>query len=259
MDPVSSGTAAFHPLPPYETSALRLESQCPFSVPELTAKIDPLQTFLLQVNFLRCPEGAMSEDLRKNLIALAEKDRLTRKRLIAEGALFEGYHPEMQALHESNADRLAEIIPTYGWPTSEIVGPDGAEAAWLIVQHAISRPAFQKACLTHLQEAADAGSAPPWQPAMLLDRIRMFEGLPQIYGTQFDWDDAGEMSPVPIQDPVSVDDRRAKIGLPSLKESLTKYRARLRPENRPTDLARHAAERQEWLVKAGWRSSPSDR
>jgi hypothetical protein len=225
----------------------------------MSASHHPLQTFLAGVSFLRCSEDAMAEDLRKSLIALAEKDRLTRERLVAEGAFFEGYHPEMQALHESNADRLAEIIPTYGWPTAEIVGPDGAEAAWLIVQHAISRPAFQKACLTHLQEAADAGSAPPWQPAMLLDRIRMFEGLPQIYGTQFDWDDAGEMSPVRIQDPASVDDLRAKIGLPSLKESLAKYRARIRPEDRPTDLARHAAERQEWLVKVGWRPSPSDR
>lgn len=201
----------------------------------------------------------MAEDLRKNLIALAEKDRLTRERLATQGALFEGYHPEMQAVHESNADLLAELISTYGWPTSEIAGPDGAEAAWLIVQHAISRPDFQRACLTHLQEAADAGGAPPWQPAMLLDRIHMFEGIPQIYGTQFDWDEAGEMSPVPIQDPATVDDRRAKIGLPSLKESLAKYRARLQPEDRPHDLARHAAERQEWLAKVGWRSTASDR
>jgi len=67
------------------------------------------------------------------------------------------------------------------------------------------------------------------------------------------------MNPVPIQDPASVDDRRANIGLPSLKESLTKYRARLRPQDRPNDLARHAAKRQEWLVKVGWRSSASDR
>jgi len=119
----------------------------------------------------------MAEDLRKNLIALAEEDRLTRERLLAQGDLFEGYHPEMQAVHEGNAVRLGELIATYGWPTSEIAGPDGAEAAWLIVQHAISRPNFQRACLTHLQEAADAGSAPPWQPAMLLDRIRMFEGF----------------------------------------------------------------------------------
>lgn len=201
----------------------------------------------------------MASDLRSKIIALAEEDRLTRERLLTDGTLFEGYHPEMQAVHESNADRLAELVSTYGWPTSEIAGSDGAEAAWLIVQHAISRPDFQRACLAHLQEAADAGSAPPWQPAMLLDRIRMFEGLPQIYGTQFDWDEAGEMNPVPIQDPASVDDRRAKIGLPSLREALAKYRARLRPEDRPTELARRAAERREWLVKVGWRSSTSDR
>lgn len=201
----------------------------------------------------------MATGLRTNLIALAQEDLQTRERLASDGSLFEGYHPEMQAVHESNAERLAELISTYGWPTPQIAGPDGAEAAWLIVQHAISRPDFQRACLDHLQKAADAGHVPLWQPAMLLDRIRMFEGQPQVFGTQFDWDDAGEMSPVPILDPASVNERRAHIGLPSLEESLAKFRARLRPEDRPNDLIQHLEERREWLVKVGWRTSTNDR
>jgi hypothetical protein len=40
------------------------------------------------------------------------------------------------------------------------------------------------------------GDAPALQAAMLEDRIRAFEGRPQRYGTQFDWDANGEPSPV---------------------------------------------------------------
>ena len=46
--------------------------------------------------------------------------------------------------------------------------------------------------LSALQAAAGRGEVPPLQPAMLEDRIRTFEGRPQRYGTQFDWDADGE-------------------------------------------------------------------
>ncbi len=74
-------------------------------------------------------------------------------------------------------------------------GRTGSGAVWLIVQHAIGLPSFQRRCLALLEAAVARGEAPAWQVAMLTDRIRSLEGRPQSYGTQFDWDSNGELSP----------------------------------------------------------------
>lgn len=86
------------------------------------------------------------------LIAMAELDRKVGDELAATGALYEGYHPRMAAVHEENAARLQAILAQLGWPTEVVVGERGAQAAWLIAQHAISRPEFQRSCLKLLAE-----------------------------------------------------------------------------------------------------------
>jgi hypothetical protein len=191
----------------------------------------------------------VTEDIREQLIARATKDLEVRERLRAEGSLFDGYHPEMQAVHEDNAAALDEIIQVHGWPTAELAGPDGAEAAWLIVQHAIGLPAFQRRCLDHLQRAATSGQIPAWQPAMLLDRIRILEGRPQVYGTQFDWTAEGEMEAFPIEDAGRVEQRRAAVGLPSFADT----KAAMQSQPKPPNPADRAAKRDEWAKKVGWR------
>src|SRR4051794_29378036 len=125
----------------------------------------------------------MDGRIADELIAMAELDLETADELATSGALYEGYHPRMAAIHENNALRLQAIIAQVGWPTERLVGEPAAKAAWLIAQHAISRPEFQRACLTLLAEAARQHMVPHWQPAMMEDRIRVFEGRPQLYGT----------------------------------------------------------------------------
>lgn len=198
-------------------------------------------------------EVPLLESLRQLLISLAERDLETRARLAADLSLFDGYHEEMRALHEENAAILDRVIQERGWPGRDMVGEDGAEAAWLIVQHAIALPEFQRRCLTLLDEAAANGSVPPWQPAMLLDRIRTFEGKPQVYGTSFDWDEHGLMSPRPIADPASVDERRAAVGLPPLAEATALQRRQSAGQPKPADYSERQREMDEWARRVGWR------
>jgi hypothetical protein len=196
----------------------------------------------------------MNDELRERLIALAANDEAVRSRLAADGTLFDGYHPEMQVVHEANAAALEALIAEHGWPTEALAGDDGAEAAWRIVQHAIGLPDFQRACLARIVAAADAGEIPAWQPAFLGDRIRTFEGRPQVYGTQFDWDEQGLMSPLPIEDPDNVDVRRTEIGLAPLAEATERHRRESGSEPRPEDLAARRREAHAWAVKTGWRA-----
>jgi hypothetical protein len=187
-------------------------------------------------------------DLAAELLAMAAADLATRERLAADGSLFDGYHPEMRAVHERNADRLGSIIDQHGWPDPALVGPDAAEAAWLVAQHAISRPTLMRAVF-ELLHGGDA--VPAWQLAMLEDRIRVFEGRKQRFGTQFDWDAAGEMNPKPIEQPDQVDTCRADAGLPPLAEAIAQHRARGEP--RPSDWAKRQAEAEAFVREVGWR------
>ncbi len=195
----------------------------------------------------------LSQSLRQLLVSMAQRDLQTRERLAADLSLFDGYHPEMQAVHEENASALERIIDEQGWPTPAVAGEDGAEAAWLIAQHAIGLPGFQRKCLRFLREAAGSGAVPAWQPAMLLDRVSVFEGKLQIYGTSFDWDEHGAMSPRPIADPEGVDERRAAVGLPPLAEATALQRRQSAGQPKPADHSARKREIEEWAKSVGWR------
>src|SRR5690349_8107826 len=125
----------------------------------------------------------MNESIRDDLLAMDAEDQRVRQELLDQGALGDGYNPRMESVHQRNTARLKEIIAQHGWPGRMLVGEDGAFAAWRIAQHAIGDPPFQRLCLRLLDEAAAYGDVSPQHPAYLLDRIRMYEAKPQIYGT----------------------------------------------------------------------------
>ena len=195
--------------------------------------------------------------IRAELLEIARGDLTLREDLARDGSLFQGYHPRMEALHQRNAARLAALIDAHGWPGRSRVGEEGAQAAWLILQHAIGNPPLMRRGLTLLQGGVSEGEVSPLEVAMLEDRIRTFEGRPQRYGTQFDWDEHGHLSPLPLEDPAGVDARRRAIGLGSLAKDLWRRRwavARGRwPERPPAHWAVRQREMETWLRQVGWR------
>ncbi len=186
---------------------------------------------------------------------MAEEDLRVRAELAVDGSLFEGYHSRMRAIHDANATRLSVILDQRGWPGEPQVGRDGAEAAWLIVQHAIAQPAFQRRALVALSAAAERGEAPAYQAAMLEDRIRTLEGRPQRYGTQLDWDEAGELSPLPVEDARAVEERRRAVGLVPLDQAIREKReaASASGERPPSDPRERRRTMERWLREVGWR------
>ncbi|MEO8482247.1 MAG: DUF6624 domain-containing protein [Acidobacteriota bacterium] len=192
---------------------------------------------------------AMNESLRPELLTLRANDESVRRELAADGSLFDGYHPRMEAVHRANAARLRVIMDTHGWPGRALVGDDGAEAAWRIAQHAIGEPAFMRACRDRLDEASFRGDAERQHFAFLDDRIRAFEGRPQRYGTQLRGGPNG-LEPHPLEDESRVEERRVQVGLPALSEVLRKARAAPPPSSRNqavTDQAELA-----WRRAVGW-------
>ena len=191
----------------------------------------------------------MNEPLAAELVALRERDLTMRAELASDGSLFDGYHPRMEIVHRANAARLREIIAEHGWPGTPLVGARGAEAAFLIAQHAIGEPPFMRRCRELLAAAVAAGAAPAWQLAYLDDRINVFEDRPQRYGTQLRPGADGRLEPCPLAEPESVEQRRRDVGLQPLADLL----AKAQPDPpRPGDQAAKAAAELEWRRKVGW-------
>lgn len=190
------------------------------------------------------------------LLELAAVDIRTREQLARTGELFEGYHPRMAAVHRANAERLRRIVDAIGWPTEVLVGTEASEAAWLVLQHAIGEPALQRGMLPVIWEHARRGELPRWQAAMLEDRVRAFEGRAQRYGTQLDWDEHGRLVTWPeVEEPQTVDERRAEVGLPPLAEVLAEKRraAAAEGERGPRDVEARRREGEAWARSVGWR------
>ena len=201
--------------------------------------------------------SSQSRLLRRDLLDMARQDRSVRAELAASGTLFNtGYEPRMARVHQRNARRLRQVIEAVGWPGADVVGSDGAEAAWLILQHAISEPDLLRRALPLLTTAAREGKADAAHAAMLEDRIRFFEGRPQRYGTQFDWDADGSLSPGDVEDPEELAERRAAVGLPPLEEQIEDVRTRAAAEGQrpPADYQAYADARDKWASMVGWRA-----
>jgi len=193
----------------------------------------------------------MNEELREKLLAMRAEDERVREELAASGELFDGYNPAMEQVHLKNAAELERMLDGHGWLGKSLVGADGAEAAWLIVQHAISLPEFSRKYLRMIEKAVAENEAEPQHAAYLHDRICFFERQPQRYGTQSDWNADGAMEVWTLEDAEKVNERRAAVGLSPL-ENLT-WESEETRENKPKDYADRQTEFKAWAKRVGWR------
>jgi hypothetical protein len=194
------------------------------------------------------------EKISQTILRLKEKDDKLRAKLIENGTLSNGYNQEMKAIHNSNAKELDRIIDLIGFPTSEKVGEEASNAAWLIIQHSIGQPVFMKRCAALMEIEVENGQADKINFAYLIDRIAIFEGNPQLYGTQFDWDENGELSPSYVDDYTKVNQRRKALGLNTLEEQIKAIRERMKIENQrpPKDFEERKREYDQWRKSVGW-------
>jgi len=79
---------------------------------------------------------SFDQRLHDELIAMRDDDQAFRRG-----------QPGSGESDEDRAQRLAETIDEYGWPSSELVARKGVGAAWLIAQHADFDVQFQQRIL----------------------------------------------------------------------------------------------------------------
>lgn len=174
----------------------------------------------LTAGLAACGGDTDGEDDATRRAAADGRDQALRRELLD---MMEADQAERTGESDANgdqrrADRLREIIDERGWPTFELVGTEGATAAWLIAQHADFDVEFQAEALDLMRAAADAGQADASEVAYLEDRVAVNRGEPQRYGTQVRCR-AGRAEPAtPIVEPEAVDTHRAEVGLEPLAD-----------------------------------------
>jgi hypothetical protein len=102
-------------------------------------------------------------------------------------------------------------------------------------------------CRMLIEAASERDEVPREQFAYIDDRIRVFEGLPQRYGTQWQGGVNG-LEPCPLDDRIAVDRRRRELGLPSLDEMRRPSSERLTA----AEVERQRAEELAWRRRVGW-------
>ena len=176
--------------------------------------------------------GATHPTLRAALLDLRARDQAARAAMIAAmqtaersedgGIRFDAAGMQavtaVKVIDAESTAFLKQAVARHGWPTIDMVGEDGASAAWILAQHADAEPAFQAEVLALMEPLVAEGQAAADDFALLTDRVLRARGLPQRYGTQFTTDAEGVSRPAPIEDAHSVDERRAAVGLPPLAE-----------------------------------------
>jgi hypothetical protein len=194
----------------------------------------------------------MDESLEKALLDMEARDQAMRAELTAAGELNVAYHPRLEEVQRANTSRLRQIIAVFGWPGTTLVGAKGAQAAWRIALHSIAEPAFMRQCRDAIERASDGGDVPRWQFAIIDDRIRVYEGRPQRYGTQLRSGPQG-LEPHPIENAGRVNSMRMQAGLPPLAQTLAQ--ARQQPQPAPEDRAALEAAELEFRRSVGWIAS----
>ena len=140
-----------------------------------------------------------------------------------------GDSPQMQALLRKmavadsiNLILVSGILERFGWLGKEEIGERGATTLFMVIQH--SNLSTQDKYLPLMRTAATNGNASLRNLALLEDRVALYHGRRQLYGSQVIWNmKTDHYQLAPLDDPEHVDARRAAMGLPALQDYLDAF------------------------------------
>src|SRR5690554_4967084 len=158
--------------------------------------------------------GPISNERKQVLLkelSLTEKDFLDNER-----SLF-------QKNDSLNLVEIEKIINHYGYPGKSMVGEPENETAWFVIQHSSKIEKY----FPLIKRAGEEGELKMSKVAMMEDRMLMYKGETQIYGTQakgiFKVKNPSKQEDIfyiiwPVRNPEKVNELRKTMGLQSTIE-----------------------------------------
>ena len=182
----------------------------------------------VQKEFKNQQEG-INMVLREELFEMIKDDQKYRSEIheYSKKGIFES--PEINdlwknqtVLDSGNLKRSEEIIAKYGYPNKSLVGKKAAKSIFLIIQHADLE--YQEKYIPLFKEAVKKGDLKMKSLALMIDRIEMSNGRPQIYGTQIKKDkETEEFKFYSILNERKVGKRRELVGLPTIESYAQRF------------------------------------
>ncbi len=136
----------------------------------------------------------------------------------------EEYKAQWRIIHEKdsiNQLKITKLLDERGWLGPDVVGERGSGTLFLVIQHA--ELPMQEKYLPMMRTAVREGKTTAANLALLEDRVAMKQGKKQIYGSQIGTDSLGNYFVYSLLDPLIVDERRAKVGLPPLADYVSRW------------------------------------
>lgn len=151
------------------------------------------------------------------------KNELLQKLGISEYDFRENERELFKENDSINLLRIESIIKKYGYPGKSMVGEPENETVWFVIQHSNKIDKY----FPLIKKAGKNGELDPIKVAMMEDRMLMYQGKEQLYGSQgktifLVWpptkQEDGKMIIWPIKNPDEVNQLRKKIGFKSTIE-----------------------------------------
>lgn len=169
------------------------------------------------------PDEATIAAVRTTWEGLYEADQAKRRELVAliqEGVprddpRFRALATEVHQLDMANQAAFDSLYAAHGWPRFSVYGEQAGSAAFLILQHAALEK--QEEFFPLITAMAELGELHKRQYALMLDRILVRRGLPQVYGSQAVPKSTGAYEFAPIENIAELEARRVAVGLPPLQ------------------------------------------
>jgi hypothetical protein len=164
-----------------------------------------------------------NQDLATELEKMAKMDQVAA--YIPQGT-YKDLTPEQwkffkDSVFTAHQKRLKEIFDTHGFAGFDLVGEEGSQNFWLMVQHSDHNPTFQQEVLEKMKVALENENAIPSNYGLLVDRVNLNTGKPQVYGTQVDYNfELAQAFSKNLADSATVNERRAALGMEPLEEYL---------------------------------------
>lgn len=166
---------------------------------------------------------AFNQDLANELKNMVKVDQIAA--YIPQGKYEQMTEEQWNAFKDSvfttHQKRLEQLFDQYGFMGFDLVGEEGSQNFWLMVQHSDHNPDFQKEVLEKMKIAMDNKNAKPNNYGLLVDRVRINTGKKQVFGTQVTYNtEIGQAYPKELEDSINVNQRRKSIGLEPIEEYL---------------------------------------
>ncbi|WP_162176574.1 DUF6624 domain-containing protein [Deinococcus frigens] len=149
--------------------------------------------------------GAQLDRLDDEAGHLVEQDQASR--LGQSGAR------DLRVVDAESTAWLQTTLRQFGWPSTNRADAELAFNAWLLAQHADAKTALQ-ACILDLIVQQKSTQSEDRNFAYLTDRVRLAQNLPQLYGTQVQYDSVWrKASPRMLEDPAHVNELRVSLSV----------------------------------------------